>query len=336
MTRVLLFGAYGFLGGHVRRALAPDAELTCPTRAECDLANSTDDALASLLRTVRPDAVVNCAGGVTGDAPTLIRANTLVTARLIEAVAAHAPAARLVRLGSAAEYGPVPPGHAVNEHDPATPVGVYGVSQLAATRLLELAIVAGRVDGVVLRVFNPIGAGLPEENVLGRAAHLLRRATTQQTPQVSMGALGAYRDFIDVRDVASAVAAALAVPTLPDRIYNIASGRAVPARTAVRLLAETAGFSGEIREDGRAPEHSTVVDWMCGDIRRAASALGWVPTHDLADSVKALWSGGDFRADRTGQPSPSPSPRPMPGPGRRQPQPGQPGGSPRAPRDTRT
>lgn len=206
------------------------------------------------------------------------------------------------------------------------------MSQLAATRLLELATGAGRVDGVVLRVFNPIGPGLPEANVLGRAVNLLRRATSQQTAYISMGALGAYRDFVDARDVASAVAAVLAVPTVPDRIYNIASGRAVPARTAVRLLAETAGFTGEIREDGRAPERSAAVDWMCGDIRRAASALGWVPAHDLADSVKALWSGGDIRTDRPG----APSPRPTPGPGRRPPQPGQPDGSSRAPRDTRT
>lgn len=93
MTRVLLFGAYGFLGGHVRRALAPEVELTCPTRAECDLTHCTDDELASLLCTVRPDAVVNCAGGVTGGGADLIRANTLVTARLVDAVAAHAPAA---------------------------------------------------------------------------------------------------------------------------------------------------------------------------------------------------------------------------------------------------
>jgi len=329
MTRVLLFGAYGFLGGHVRRALAPDTELTCPTRAECDLVHCTDDDLASLLRTVRPDAVVNCAGGAIGGGPDLIRANTIVTARLIDAVAAHAPTARLVRIGSAAEYGPVPPGHAVNEHDPAVPVGEYGVSQLAATRLLELATIAGRVDGVVLRVFNPIGPGLREETLLGRAVDLLRRATAHRAAYISMGALGAYRDFIDARDVATAVAAVLAAPTVPDRIYNIASGRAVPARTAVLLLAETAGFTGEIREDGRAPDRSAAVDWMCGDIRRAASALGWAPAHDLADSVKALWSAGGSRATRPG----APSPRPTPSPGRGQPQPEQPGGSSRAPRD---
>ncbi|GAB3141688.1 hypothetical protein GCM10027290_14840 [Micromonospora sonneratiae] len=295
MTRVLLFGAYGFLGGHVRRTLDAYAELTCPTRDQCDLVSCADDDLAILLRAVRPDAVVNCAGRVTGTGHQMLQANATATARLVDAVATHAPDARLVRLGSAAEYGPVPPGHAVNEHGPAMPVSEYGVSQLAATRLLELATVAGRVDAVVLRVFNPIGPGMPEETLLGRAATLLRRACGRGEVSISMGSLAAYRDFVDARDVANAVVAAITTRTLPDRVYNIASGRAVPAREAVRLLAEAAGFTGEIREDGRAPGRSAAVDWMCGDIRRAAAGLGWVPAHDLADSVKALWAGSAER-----------------------------------------
>lgn len=293
MTTVLLLGASGFLGGHVRRALAPYATLHCPTRADLDLVRCGVTELTALLRAVRPSAVVNCSGRVTGDGSELVLANTAGTAKLVAAIGAVAPGTRLVRVGSAAEYGPVPHGHAASEDDPAAPVSEYGVSQLAATRLVELASAAGRVDGVVLRVFNPIGPGLPAESVLGRAAALLGAARATDATGISMGPLTAYRDFVDVRDVASAVVAAVRAPALPERVCNVASGLAVPTREAVRLLAETAGFTGEIREDRPAPERSAAVPWTCGDVRRAGRLLGWAPAYDLVDSVKAVWAGRD-------------------------------------------
>ncbi|MBE1488719.1 NAD-dependent epimerase/dehydratase family protein [Plantactinospora soyae] len=292
--RVLLFGASGFIGGQVRRTLGPVAALRCPRRDEFDLVRCEVDELGALLRAERPDVVVNCTGRLSGGSHDLVRANTGVTAKLLDAVAKETPDARLVRLGSAAEYGPVPPGHAVAEDDPALPISGYGVSQLAATRLVELAASAGRVDGVVLRVFNPIGPGTPEETLLGRVAALLRHVPVPDgtTGNLSLGSLAAYRDFVDVRDVASAVAAVAMAGTLAERVFNVASGRAVSAREAVRLVAETAGFAGEIREDRPAPERSADVGWMCGDIRRAGRLLGWTPSYDLEGSVKAIWSGG--------------------------------------------
>lgn len=288
MRRVLLFGGSGFLGGHVRRALAGDAELICPSRAQCDLTRGVEE-IVTVLRASRPDAVVSCAGRIGGDAAELIEGNTLATAHLIEAVARAAPAARLVRIGSAAEYGPVPHGHAVTEEDPAAPTSEYGLSQLAATRLVELAAAAGRIDGVVLRVFNPVGPGLPPAMLLGRAAALLRDAGSDPRP-ITLGSSTVHRDFVDVRDVAAAVVAALRAPSLTERVFNVASGRAVTTREAVRLVAEAAGYRGELRDSDERAERSAAVDWMCGDVRRATRLLGWTPAYALEDSVKALWA----------------------------------------------
>jgi nucleoside-diphosphate-sugar epimerase len=233
--------------------------------------------------------VVNCTGRLTGSAYDLVQANTAVTAKLIAAVAAGSPGARLVRLGSAAEYGVVPPGVPVPETHPAAPVSEYGASHLAGTHLVLIASEAGQVDGVVLRVFNPIGAGLHEDNMLGRAAALLRRAQAEHASSITLGSLAAYRDFVDVRDVASAVAAAALIRTPDARVYNVASGRAVTAREAVRLLAEAAGFTGEIVERGAGPARSAAVSWIRADIGLASRVLGWSPAYELADAVKAVW-----------------------------------------------
>jgi nucleoside-diphosphate-sugar epimerase len=300
VSHVLLFGASGFLGAHVRALLAgrAGAELTCIGRDRCDLLTASAGEMVGLLRELRPTVVINCAGRLDGTAADLVEANTVVTAKLLDAFAAVDPSIRYVRIGSAGEYGRVSHGYAVAETEPAAPVSAYGVSHQSATRLVELAADADRVDGVTLRVFNPIGAGLGDANVLGRAAAQLRRALVTGSSSITMGPLSAYRDFVDARDVAAAVVLAAFAPTLPHRVFNVGSGQAVSARTAVSLLAHAAGYSGDIREEGGMSARSATVDWMLADIGRAADALGWRPTYELADSVKAIWAdaaGADAR-----------------------------------------
>ena len=298
MTRVLLFGGSGFIGRHVRQTLVQDPRISavdCPGRQRHDLIRDDVAGLTRLVAEVRPDAVVNCTGQLVGSAYELAQANTAVTAKLIDAVAAvgagaGTPGIRLVRLGSAAEYGQTLPGHPVTEQDTALPVSAYGVCHLAGTHLVELASAAGQVDGAVLRTFNPIGPGMHEANLLGRAAAMFRRASDTAADHVVLGRLGAYRDFVDVRDVAAAVAAAVLAPALPERVFNVGSGHAVTARHAVTLLAAIAGFGGEIREDGHGPTRSAAVGWISADISRAARVLGWAPAYDLADSLKAVWA----------------------------------------------
>jgi nucleoside-diphosphate-sugar epimerase len=138
-------------------------------------------------------------------------------------------------------------------------------------------------------VFNPIGSGLPDANLLGRAAHRLRTAAAGG---ITLGPLTAYRDFVDVRDVASLVLAVLLAPELKHRVFNAGSGRAVTARQAVDLLAAEAGYSGDIREEGAGPQRSAAVDWIRADVELARAELGWSPVHDLASSIKDVWDAG--------------------------------------------
>lgn len=301
MARVMLFGATGFLGRAAGAALREDprvSDLVAVGRRPVpgwhwirhDLVTDPAADLVRLLRQVMPDAVVNCAGRLTGSYAELVAANTGAVASLVDAVMAGAPRARLVTLGSAAEYGLVRPGRAVREADPAIPVSGYGVTRLAATQMVELASRAGEIDAVVLRVFNPIGPGLPEHNVAGRAIRELRQALDTGATEVRMGPLGAYRDFVDVRDVASAMVAAVFATRPRGVVCNVGSGTAVTARTLVHLFADAAGFTGTITESDRPSNRSPGVDWIAADPRHTAAVLGWSPRYSLAESAAYAWA----------------------------------------------
>jgi nucleoside-diphosphate-sugar epimerase len=295
--RVLLLGASGFLGSHVSDALAaaPDLDVvrqvhhasSDPDAIALDLLDP-DDGLADLIAATAPDAVVNCAG-TTADAARLEALNVQLVERLLSAMRGTAPAARLVHLGSAAEYGATPRGEPVSETAPAWPVSPYGAAKLAATELVRTAVQGG-LDGWVLRVFNPIGAGMPPGSLAGNAARRLRDAIGRGSTSISLGPLDDWRDFLAASDVGSAVAAAVRADGRPAAaVVNIGRGEAVQVRELVRRLASIAGFRGEVREDAAPSARSAAVPWQQADTTLARTILGWRARRPLDGALRDLW-----------------------------------------------
>jgi nucleoside-diphosphate-sugar epimerase len=294
--RILIIGASSFLGRHLRPAVpaAGHTALTAGRSAgwdlRLDLTTDSPDRVAELIASVAPDVVVNCAGATAGTAEVLAAANitavhTLVTALLRWPRSEPGPSPRLVHIGSAAEYGAVTARVPVTEDAVTRPAGLYGATKLGGTRLVELARTAG-AGAVVLRLFNVVGAGSPEDTLPGAAAAQLRHGGS-----LKLGPLDAVRDFVDARDAADAVLAAAAAPALPHAIVNIGSGTAVAARVLVRQLLSVAGLDVAVHEDAPGSARSAGLGWQQADISRAAADLGWRPRRDLADSVRDLWGG---------------------------------------------
>ncbi|MFD9002648.1 NAD-dependent epimerase/dehydratase family protein [Streptomyces sp. NPDC059582] len=294
--RILVLGSSGYLGGHVveRLRALPGASVLVGGRSPAaefgiDLATVPPDRLAKTLVSAAPDTVINCAGATGGDPVTLAEVNSRGPAVLCAALREAAPAARLVHLGSAAEYGPGVPDTRVPESAATCPVAPYGATKLAGT----VTVTASGLDAVVLRVGNPVGPGAPATGLPGRIAALLRAAGPDPDAVLRLGDLSAYRDFVDVRDVAGAVVLAATAPGPLPPVLNIGGGQAVPVRDLVRALARLAGFPGRIEENGGdavGSARSAQVSWQCSDITAAGAALGWRPSHGLDDSLAALWA----------------------------------------------
>jgi nucleoside-diphosphate-sugar epimerase len=295
--RVLVIGASGFLGAHVRDR-AKDAGMDVVTagrsplkdsRAHCevDLSAADPGRLATVLGTMAPDVVVNCAGATSGDVGTMATVNVTGTAALIRALRMSGRPIRLVHLGSAAEYGPSEPGTAVAESAPARPASAYGATKLAGTELVELGRATG-LDAVVLRVFNPVGPGTPETILPGRVVAELRRALSSGA-DARLGSLEAVRDFVDARDVADAALAAAQVPILGGAVLNVGSGVGTPVRTLVKELVAISGYDGRVLEDGSGSPNSAGLSWQQADIDLVQRDLGWRPRHDLRTSLADLW-----------------------------------------------
>ena len=285
--RVLIIGASSFLGGHVlREASGWDHEVVTAGRSgvpasashfRLDLAADGPSRIAGVISSIAPDAVINCAGATAGSPDVLAAANITAVYALVTAMIQSRSPARLVQIGSAAEYGRTKQGVPVAESASPQPASVYGATKLAGTRLVELARTAG-LDAVVLRVFNVVGAGAPEDGLPGRAAVLLRQAMARGT-DVRLGPLDAVRDFVDARDVAGAVLAAATAPVLPHSIINIGSGRGVVSRALVRELLAVSGYEAAVHEDAPGSARSAALPWMQADITRAGQdlALAAVP-----------------------------------------------------------
>ena len=310
MSGVLVVGAAGFIGqavlGEVERSgVAAGAIVGGPSARVASahvlrVAAESVDPLARLLERLGPAVIVNCAGRTEGDPDELFDANVEPVRAILGAMRAAVPRARLVHLGSAAEYAAAS-SEMTDEGAPldaSTPYAStpYAAAKLGAFRLVDDAAASG-LDAITARVFNPIGPGMPKSSLPGRATRVLRDAVERGDREVELGPLDAIRDYVDVRDVATAVLALATAPRLEHRVYNVGSGRATLVRDLVRLIADRVGFTGAIRESAAASPRSVGVGRRVADIGRIRS-LGWVPAVPLPDSVEALVAAAEEDGNR--------------------------------------
>lgn len=308
--RLLVTGASGFAGSHLRAALReafPAARLVAASRGEAvpdwdevvplDLADpaSCRDAVAA----ARPDAVVHLAAlaavGESFRAPLSVwQVNLIGTLALAEAVLAAAPAAVFLHASSAEIYGlSFQDGVALDEGAALRPANPYAASKAAADLAVgELALRGLRA--IRLRPFTHTGPGQTDAFVVSAFARQAARiAAGLQEPVLRVGALDRWRDFLDVRDVCAGYVAALARADAcaPGAAFNLASGSPRRIGDVLDDLLRLAGIAPRIEIEAARLRPTDVLRTV-GDPSAARRVLGWQPLvlwEDTLASVLGYW-----------------------------------------------
>lgn len=253
---LLVTGASGFVGHHVRHAIALggfDGMRLVAAPAGMDIRDpqSINDFVGGL----QPAAVLHLAAqsfvprSFENPRETL-DINVLGTLNLLQALTAAEFKGRFVYASSGDVYGRVPEESLpVDESRMPEPRSPYAVSKICAEQLcLQWARTEG-LQAIVARPFNHVGPDQDARFVLpALALQVVRIAAGVQPPVIEAGDIDTTRDFTDVRDIVAAYAAMFR-SGVTGRTYLVASGVERRVRDVLEAMCRLAGVSPEIRQD---------------------------------------------------------------------------------------
>ncbi len=205
--------------------------------------------------------------------------NVLATQRLLEAVVAARPSARVVYASSSSVYGNQPR-YPTRENDLPKPFSPYGVTKLAAEHLCGLYAENWGVSTVSLRYFTVFG---PRQRP-DMSIHRLCEAAIHGTSFPRYGDGSQIREFTFVDDIVRANLLAADREVAPGTYCNLAGGGEIALSGLIDLVGELAGAPVTIDEE---PRQAGDAFRNGGSIERAGEVLGWKPEVSLRDGLHA-------------------------------------------------
>jgi GDP-4-dehydro-6-deoxy-D-mannose reductase len=282
-VRAVVTGSTGFSGRHLLLALAERGiEAVRVTHASdgpglrrIDVTSAR--AWEEALRDAAPDLVFHLHGSRAGEAASVLAHGAGAAAALLEGAAAARCEARVLLVGSAAEYGPLSPEELpVAEDRPAAPDTSYGIAKHAQT-LVGLAAAARGQRVAIARTANLVGPGAPADSALGALARQVVAVERGKRHAIESGPLDAVRDLVDVRDAVRAYIDLALSSEAAGRVVHVASGRAVRMRDALALLVDAAGVRCEVREDRARPRGVPAFVASTARLRSILGERSWIP-----------------------------------------------------------
>lgn len=313
--RILVTGGAGYIGGvSVERFVAAGHDVVIldslvtshrealPEGVELVVGSVGDrDAVSSLLRDRRIDAVLHCAArslvGQSMEDPSLYYGENVAGGVALLDALRDANVDRIVFSSTAAVYG-IPEKVPIRENAPTVPVNPYGASKLAFETAMGWYSVYG-LRSMSLRYFNVAGASVTRGERHDPETHLIPSVLRAARGGPGMTVYGddyptadgtAIRDYIHVLDLADAHLAALERTSDMEPgadIANLASGSGFSVRQVLEAAREVVGRPIPHHYGPRRAGDPPV---LIASNQRARDLLGWQPTRgSLTEMIGSAW-----------------------------------------------
>lgn len=290
---IVVAGGTGLAGSAIVRAYqTTGAEVIAVNRKVVDLLDR--DATTAFLKSVKPALVVDAAAKVGGIGANnaypveFLSDNVRIQSNLMEAAHA-ADVAKFIFLGSSCIYPRNCPQPIKEEYLLTGPLeetnSAYAIAKIAGIELIKSFRKEYGRTWISLMPTNLYG---PRDNFELQGSHVLpafiRRfveaAQTNVATETLWGTGSPKREFLHVDDLASAVVHLGNTYDAKEHL-NIGTGEDLTIKELAQLVAQLAGFTGEIAWDTTKPDGTPR---KVLDVSKAKS-LGWTPKISLRDGI---------------------------------------------------
>ncbi len=305
MKPVIVWGATGFIGRHLLKALnARETVVLAITRRPVELqpaepmvrwisipeCETTVEIFADAIRQV--DVIYNLAGasGAVGsnlDPIASLENNCTIQARFLKACELAQSKPRVVFASSRLVYG-TPDALPVREDSSTVPASYYAAHKLAVEHYHQIASLRSVISYTICRISNPYGAEGPTRagHWIGFIDTLIDKAC-RGVPMEIYGDGMQIRDYIYIDDLTEALCRCGASPDGRNQTFNIGRGEGLSVWQAAQLICESTGTTAVRRP---WPAEAALVESgdYVADIAKARQLLGFQPRFDFAETVRHL------------------------------------------------
>lgn len=207
-----------------------------------------------------------------------VEANVLDSAHLAM-IASRMQVERFIHLSTSSVYGNIRNG---NENHPKKPISPYGITKLAAEKIIQEILRESNTELKILRLFSVYGPGQRAD----MAYHKMMKAAILGEAFTIYGDGAQIRANTYVQDVVGAVLSALETSSR-SIVFNIAGHEKVSLMHAVETFEKIAKIEVKVRKSAKVQGDQV---YTVPDLSLAHKELGYTPLTSFEEGIERQWS----------------------------------------------